>query len=87
MEGKAPDEMVFEVVKSALGDGTAARLGRLAFPSRNAIPTPNFLPVASRGAVPHLTWDNVFKNGLLGGSYMALEDCEFVAEGDARAPC
>ncbi|OAA77582.1 tRNA-guanine transglycosylase family protein [Akanthomyces lecanii RCEF 1005] len=46
---------------SAAVEGTAARLGRLALPGRAAFDTPNYTSVASRGAVPHLTPDNMTK--------------------------
>ncbi|ATY58417.1 tRNA-guanine transglycosylase family [Cordyceps militaris] len=59
---------------SAAVAGTAARLGRLALPGRAAIDTPNYTSVASRGAVPHLTPDNMTKSVSPGPVYMALED-------------
>lgn len=57
-------------------EGAAARLGRLALPGRAAFDTPNYTSVASRGAVPHLTPDNMAKHVSPGPVYMALEDCE-----------
>jgi len=71
-----PTVMVFEVLKSAIIDGSAARLGRLAFAGRRSIDTPNYFAVTSRGVVPHLTPDNVAKHLHAGAAYMALEDCE-----------
>lgn len=68
--------MRFEVLKGALKDGVAARVGRLAFPGRLPIDTPNFLAMTSRGALPHVTPDNVGKHVQAGGAYMALEDCK-----------
>ncbi|OAA66146.1 tRNA-guanine transglycosylase family protein [Cordyceps fumosorosea ARSEF 2679] len=59
---------------SAAVPGTAARLGRLALPGRAAIDTPNYTSVASRGAVPHLTPDNMTRYLPPGPVYMALED-------------
>ncbi|KAL2119491.1 hypothetical protein VTJ04DRAFT_6452 [Mycothermus thermophilus] len=66
--------MRFEVLKGALKDGAAARLGRLAFAGRLPIETPNFIGVTSRGAVPHITPDNLEKHLKATGAYMALED-------------
>jgi queuine tRNA-ribosyltransferase len=69
--------MRFEILKTALKDGATARLGRLAFAGRLPIDTPNFIGVTSRGALPHLTPDNVDKHLQVSGTFMALEDCEF----------
>ncbi|KAK4192943.1 putative queuine tRNA-ribosyltransferase [Podospora australis] len=76
--------MRFEVLKAAVNDGAtaaaaaaaaaAARLGRLAFPGRAPINTPNFLGVTSRGTLPHVTPDNVSQHLNIGGVYMSLED-------------
>ena len=68
--------MRFEVLTGALKDGVAARVGRLAFAGRLPIDTPNFMAVASRGAIPHLTPDNVGRHLQATGAYMALEDCK-----------
>ena len=67
--------MIFDVLKSLNGDRITARLGRLAVPGRNVIQTPGFFGVATRGAVPHLTPDNVFQHKPFQGTYLALEDC------------
>ncbi|OAA64511.1 tRNA-guanine transglycosylase family protein [Niveomyces insectorum RCEF 264] len=53
---------------------TAARLGSLALPGRRPVATPNFLAVASRGVVPHVTPDNATRYNVFDGAYMALED-------------
>ncbi|KAL1852002.1 hypothetical protein Daus18300_012357 [Diaporthe australafricana] len=66
--------MRFETLKAAAGDGLAARLGRLVLPKREALDTPNYFAVASRGVVPHLTPDTIAKYGGLSGAYMAMED-------------
>ncbi|KAI1320513.1 tRNA-guanine transglycosylase [Xylariaceae sp. FL0255] len=65
---------LFKIVKSVVGDGSGARVGVLSFPKRRPIETPNFLGLTARGAVPHITPDNVIKRTELGGVYMALED-------------
>lgn len=63
---------------SAAVEGTVARLGRLALPGRAAIDTPNYTSVASRGAVPHVTPDNMTKYVSPGPVYLALEDCKWM---------
>ncbi|QUC18882.1 uncharacterized protein UV8b_03123 [Ustilaginoidea virens] len=69
-----PARKVFELLGATVADGCAARLGRLSMPGRRPIDTPNYTAVTSRGAVPHLTPDNVSKHTGVGSAYMALED-------------
>lgn len=69
--------MRFEVLKAALGDGATARLGRLTFPRRKVLETPDFLSLTSRGVIPHITPDNLSKYVQVGGVYLGLEDCRF----------
>ncbi|KAK4203273.1 putative queuine tRNA-ribosyltransferase [Triangularia verruculosa] len=68
--------MRFEVLSSALKESTsaAARIGRLAFPGRRPIDTPNFIAVTSRGTLPHVTPDNISKHLQVSGAYFSLED-------------
>lgn len=66
---------IFELIGSAAVDGSAARLGKLSLPGKKVIDTPNFFAVTSRGAVPHLTPDNLSRHTSVSGLYMALEDC------------
>ena len=73
--------MRFEILKNALKDGAAARVGRLAFAGRLPIDTPNYIGMTSRGALPHITPDNVSKHLQVTGAYMALEDCELFLSG------
>lgn len=70
-----PSRTIFQVLGSAVTDACSVRLGRLAFLGRRPIDTPNYTAVSSRGAVPHLTPDNVRKYASFGATYMALEDC------------
>lgn len=67
--------MVYEILKPA-GADTSARLGRLTISGRDSIDTPNFIPLTSRGIIPHLTPDVLQKHLNIGGAYFALEDCE-----------
>lgn len=69
--------MRFETLKAAGGDGLVARLGRLVLPQRQAVDTPNYFAVASRGVVPHLTPDTIAKYGGFSGAYIAMEDSEY----------
>ena len=66
---------MFELLRSATTNVGVPRLGRLTIANRRVIETPNFLPVASRGVIPHLTPDNVTKHTTFDGAYMAIEDC------------
>ncbi|KAH6686398.1 tRNA-guanine transglycosylase [Plectosphaerella plurivora] len=71
--GTQSTDMVFQLLKKGVA-GSAARVGRLALPNRRPIDTPNFVASTSRGAVPHVTPDNLAKHTTFGGAYMALED-------------
>jgi queuine tRNA-ribosyltransferase accessory subunit len=65
---------MFELLKPA--EAGVARLGRLAFAGgRRTMQTPNYIAVASRGVVPHLTPDNVTKHTTFDAAYLAIEDC------------
>lgn len=77
-----PVRKVFELLGAVVADGCAARLGRLSIPGRKTIETPSYTAVTSRGAVPHLTPDNVKQYTNLGAAYMALEDCKLQSRND-----
>jgi queuine tRNA-ribosyltransferase accessory subunit len=66
--------MVFRTLQAA--NGAAARLGKLNLPQGIPVETPNFIDIASRGAIPHLTIDVMSKHTDVHGAYMALEDCK-----------
>ncbi|KAK0735550.1 tRNA-guanine(15) transglycosylase-like protein [Apiosordaria backusii] len=78
IEAQEPEStaMRFEILSSALKEGTSAtaRIGRLAFPGRRPIDTPNFIAVTSRGTLPHVTPDNISKHLQVSGAYFSLED-------------
>ncbi|KAI0467987.1 tRNA-guanine transglycosylase [Xylaria cf. heliscus] len=65
---------MFNILKGAVSDGVGARLGTLSLPKRRPIDTPSFIGITARGAIPHMTPDNVSKESELGGVYIALED-------------
>ena len=68
----AMSRKVFDVLSSA--SQSAPRLGRLSIPNRKPIDTPNYMSVSSRGAIPHITPDNM-RHATPAPVYMALEDC------------
>ncbi|KAI1127889.1 tRNA-guanine transglycosylase [Nemania abortiva] len=68
------ERAMFKILKAVVGDGVGARLGTLSLPKRHPIDTPNFVGLTARGAIPHLTPDNISKWSELGGVYIALED-------------
>lgn len=78
LEENDAEGMRFDILKAAAGDGAVARLGRLALPRRQAVDTPNYFAVTSRGTVPHLTPDMISRYGSFSGAYMAIEDCESI---------
>lgn len=69
---KDPD-MYFRLLSSPSGP----RLGRLAV-NKVTIDTPSFVAPASRGAVPHLSHDNLRDHTDIKGIYVALEDCTYL---------
>ncbi|KAG6024415.1 hypothetical protein E4U41_001790 [Claviceps citrina] len=69
-----PARNVFDILGPSIAKGCAARLGRLSIPGRRPIDTPNFTAITSRGAIPHLTPDNVARHTNWTSVYMALED-------------
>lgn len=72
----SPGHKAFEMLNIVASEGCGARLARLALPGRKMIETPNFTAMTSRGAVPHITPDNMRKHTTSGSVYMALEDCK-----------
>ncbi|KAL4923741.1 tRNA-ribosyltransferase family protein [Aspergillus undulatus] len=51
------------------------RLGRLAIAGRKPISTPHYVPLTSRGVVPHLAHDVMRDSTTIGSLYIGLEDC------------
>ncbi|KAG8421816.1 hypothetical protein J3458_003660 [Metarhizium acridum] len=73
-DSNMPTRKIFELLGAAIADGCAARLGRLSIPGRRPMETPSYTAITSRGAIPHLTPDNVTRYTNCGAAYMALED-------------
>ena len=65
----------FKVVKP-VNHEVGARLGCLSFPGRQALETPDYIAVSSRGAVPHLSQDTMRDSTSIKGLYAGLEDCK-----------
>lgn len=74
---KKGSKLGFEVLSDIDPSGTGPRLGRLSFPGRKDVLTPDFFAVGSRGVVPHITPDVITAHTQFGGIHMALEDCKF----------
>ncbi|KAJ9134717.1 Queuine tRNA-ribosyltransferase accessory subunit 2 [Coniochaeta hoffmannii] len=74
MTSETPETMRFDLLRTGAADGVGARLGRLVFSGGRTIETPNFFAITSRGAVPHITPDNLSKHVPVQGTYVALED-------------
>lgn len=53
----------------------APRLGRLCRVGRKPILTPGYLPITSRGVLPHVSHDNIKEHMSIASLYVALEDC------------
>jgi queuine tRNA-ribosyltransferase len=67
-------EMTFSILGSA-APVLAPRVGTLALAGRQAIATPNLVPLTSRGTVPHISHDMVRKETSINSLYIGLEDC------------
>ncbi|KAE8401399.1 tRNA-guanine(15) transglycosylase-like protein [Aspergillus pseudonomiae] len=72
---RPPNDMVnFSLLNSVTASTLAPRLGKLAIAGRNAILTPHYIPLTSRGAVPHVAHDVMREQTAISGLYFALED-------------
>ncbi len=67
-------EMTFSILGSA-APVLAPRVGTFALVGRQAISTPNLVPLTSRGAVPHISHDMVRRETAINSLYVGLEDC------------
>jgi queuine tRNA-ribosyltransferase len=73
-ETSGMSNMTFSVLGPA-APVLAPRAGTLAITGRKTLSTPHYLPVTSRGVVPHISHDNVRKETAINGLYVGLEDC------------
>jgi queuine tRNA-ribosyltransferase len=77
---RSPDEMLnFSLLNSATASTLAPRLGKLTLAGRNPILTPHYIPLTSRGAVPHIAHDVMREQTAISGLYFGLEDCMYLA--------
>ena len=77
MGSEAGKRVFFEILSHVDPNVIRPRLGRLLVHGRKELETPDFIAVASRGVIPHVTPD-VIANTQIGGIHMALEDCKSV---------
>jgi len=69
-----PDEMFRFILQHAVPSESGARLGELALRHKHVINTPHYIVPTSRGAVPHLSPDNLARHTSISALYVALED-------------
>lgn len=77
--------MNFSILSSA-APVLAPRVGKLAIPGRQAISTPHFVPLTTRGAVSHIAHDVVRKETAINSLFLGLEDCTFDYLSTSEAP-
>jgi queuine tRNA-ribosyltransferase subunit QTRTD1 len=80
-----PTADMFTILKSTTST-LSPRLARLSLPGRDAIETPHYLGLTSRGVVPHLSQDNFARQTSISGVYAALEDCRSPTSSIPLAP-
>ncbi|EPS34537.1 hypothetical protein PDE_09501 [Penicillium oxalicum 114-2] len=73
-ETSSSREMTSFTVLSAAAQVMAPRVGTLALAGRQALATPNLVPLTSRGTVPHISHDMVRKETAMTSFYVGLED-------------
>jgi queuine tRNA-ribosyltransferase subunit QTRTD1 len=77
MGSEAGRRVFFDILSHVDPNVIRPRLGRLRVQGRKELETPDFIAIASRGVIPHITPD-VIANTHVGGVHMALEDCKSV---------
>lgn len=73
-----PEKMLSFSLLSHSPTQLAPRLGRLSRVGRKPILTPGYLPITSRGVLPHVSHDNIKEHMSIGSLYVALEDCTWI---------
>ena len=71
-----PIEMLSFTVLNSAPSILSPRLGRLTVEGRKALQTPYYVPLTSRGALPHITHDTMKDHMSVNSLYISLEDCE-----------
>lgn len=71
----SPNEILNFNILASSAAVLSPRLGRLTIAGRKPISTPHYVPLTSRGAVPHLAHDVMRDNTSIGSLFVGLEDC------------
>lgn len=74
MNNDINDHITFHLQSSSQDGGM--RLGSLTVHNQQTIKTPHYVAISSRGCVPHVTQDNLYRRTGVCGMHVALEDCE-----------
>jgi hypothetical protein len=69
------DEMLRFSLNQTSTSECVARLGQLTLRARVPVSTPHYIVPTSRGAIPHLSQDNIQKHTKISAVYVPLEDC------------
>ncbi|KAL4913129.1 tRNA-guanine(15) transglycosylase-like protein [Aspergillus aurantiobrunneus] len=71
---RPPNEILNFNILGSSAAVLSPRLGRLAIAGRKPISTPHYIPLTSRGVVPHLAHDVMHDNTSIGSLFIGLED-------------
>lgn len=78
MVSELPEEMLsFNLLQSAASQ-VAPRLGQLCKAGRKPLSTPHYVPISSRGTLPHVSHDTMRDHASVKGLYVGLEDCTLI---------
>ncbi|KAI9740513.1 MAG: hypothetical protein M1834_005093 [Cirrosporium novae-zelandiae] len=81
---KLSDEMLsFNILQPAT-EAVSVRLGKLSIPGRKSIYTPHYVANTSRGAVSHISQDNIRSKTSISSAYFAIED--FIEKAPYQVP-
>lgn len=70
-----PQNMFKFTLQNPVSAAAGPRLGCISRAGKQAIATPSWVPVTSRGAMPHLTPDVIRDHTAIRSVYAGLEDC------------
>lgn len=73
--GSENDMVNFSILSPAVAPVLSPRLGKLAVAGVKPLCTPHYIPLTTRGAVPHLSHDVIRDQTSIGSVYLGLEDC------------
>ncbi|KAI9370743.1 tRNA-guanine(15) transglycosylase-like protein [Aspergillus egyptiacus] len=69
-----PNQMLNFNILGSSASVLAPRLGRLAIAGRKPLSTPHYVPLTSRGMIPHLSHDVMHDSTSIGSMFIGLED-------------